>query len=164
MGWMMLAFFAATSCIAWLLLFMGFQTRRESRQRCETEHTRAAGVIVDYVRRERPVGRSSRVYWRPVVEFTADGRKQRAEYENSMDQGRFPVGSAVEVLYDVSDPSRFHLEQDPVFADPGSGAIRISAIWILASAALTVLLAVFVGGLRIDLGAGLRRLGLRLRR
>ena len=56
------------------------------------------------------------------------------------------VGATVDILYDVSDPTRFHLESDPVFTDPGGGAIRIALIWILLSAALTVFLAVFVGG------------------
>ena len=148
----MLAFFAATSWVAWILLFMGLQTKRESRRRCETEHTRTAGTIVDYARREHRGGRNSRVYWVPVVEFTADGQKYREEYANSMDRERYPAGSEVDILYDVSSPSRFHLEADPVFSDPGGGAIRISIVWILAGAALTILLAVFVGGLRIDLG------------
>ena len=82
--------------------------------------------------------------------FNADGQEYRAEYPNRMDRERFPIGAQVEILYDVSDPSRFHLEADPVFADPGGGAIRIGLISILACAALTLLLAVFVGGLRID--------------
>ena len=53
----MLAFFAATSWVAWMLMFMGFQTKRESRQRSETEHTRTAGTIIDYARGEHLSGR-----------------------------------------------------------------------------------------------------------
>jgi len=48
----MLAFFAATSWVAWMLLIMGLQTKRESRRRNETEHTRTTGTIVDYARGE----------------------------------------------------------------------------------------------------------------
>ena len=153
----MLVFFAVSSLTGWLLMFMGFQTRRETRQRRETEHTRTTGTIVDYARGEHRSGRSGvYVYWKPVVEFTADGRKCRAEYPNRMDRERFPIGTEVDVLYDVSDPQRFHLEDDPVFADPGSGAIRIGAIWIIGCAALTLILAVCVGGYRVDF-AGLWR-------
>lgn len=146
----MLFFFAAASWIAWILLITGLQTRKELRQRNEVEHTRATGTIVDYVRKERRGNGGVSAYWKPVVEFTADGQTRRAEYENWMDRDRFPVGTAVDILYDVSDPSRFHLEADPVFVDPGGGAIRISLIWILLSAALTIALAVFVGGARFD--------------
>lgn len=146
----MLAFFATTSWVAWMLLIMGLQTKRECRQRNETEHTRTTGTIVDYARGEHRYRSGARVYWKPVVEFTADGQKHHDEYPNRMDTDKYPVGSEVDILYDVSNPSQFHLEADPVFTDPGGGAIRISIIWILISALLTILLAVFVGGLRID--------------
>ena len=154
----MLFFFAVFSCTAWMLLFMGLQTRRETRLRKETEHTLTTGMIVDYTHRQHR-GRTTSHYWTPVVEFTADGRKYREDYENRMDPEKYPVGSEIDIFYDVSDPSHYHLRMDPVFTDPGSGAIRISIIWILASAALTVILAVFVGGLRIDF----REIGFRLR-
>ena len=147
----MLGFFAATSWVAWMLMFMGFQTRRESRQRSETEHTRTTGTITEYVRGEHRTGRRGMaVYWKPVVEFAAGGRRYRAEYPNRMDRERFPVGTEVEILYEMGNPQCFHLEADPVFADPGGGAIRIGIVWILVCAVLTLLLAVFVGGLRID--------------
>ena len=123
----MLAFFAATSWVAWMLMFMGFQTKRESRQRSETEHTRTTGTIIGYARGEHRSGRRGvYVYWKPVVEFLAEGQKYRAEYPNRMDRKQFPIGTEVEILYDVSDPLHFHLEADPVFTDPGGGAIRMS--------------------------------------
>ena len=162
----MLLFFASITWPAFMLMFMGFQTKWESRRRSETEHTRATGIIVDYACGEYRNGHR-RLYWKPVVEFTADGEKIHAEYGNSMDRNRFPIGTEVDIRYDVSDPLRFHLEMDPVFVDPGGGAIRISLIWIAASAVLTILLAVFVGGLRIDfrmLWHRLRLLPYRLRR
>ena len=49
------------------------------------------------------------------------------------------------------DPSHFHVEADPVYTNNGATAIRVAVIWILASAALTLILAVFVGGYRFDL-------------
>ena len=161
----MLFFFAAISWIAWVLLFVGLQTKRESRQRSETEHTRTTGIITEYVRGENRHGKGGvSVYWKPVIEFTADGRRVRAEYPNRMDRDRFPIGTEMDILYDVSDPLRFHLEQDPVFTDPGGGAIRISLIWIAASAVLTVLLAVFVGGMSMDIRPLWHRLRMLFRR
>ena len=90
----------------------------------------------------------------PSVPWAEDrtrfAEKYRAEYPNRMDRDQFPIGTEVEILYDVSDPLRFHLDADPVFTDPGGGAIRLSILWIVACAVLTLLLAVFVGGLQID--------------
>ena len=145
----MLLFFVATSFPAWFLLFAGIGTRRDARRQEELEHTRATGVIVDYILREvRTDKRGSMVSWQPVVEYTAEGHSYREVYKNEMNRAQYPEGTSVEVLYDVSDPTHFHLEADPVFIYRGAGAIRVSLIWILVSAALTIFLAVFVGGAR----------------
>ena len=152
MGLKMLLYFAATSFVAWILLFTGISTRRDCRRRSEQEYTRATGVIVDYTKKVvRATRGGSRSYWLPVIEFTAEGQTVRREYENAMNPEKFPAGTSVEVLYDVNRPERFHLAEDPVFLAPGRGAIRLSILWILASAALTVFLAVFVGGATFDL-------------
>ena len=144
-----LFFFAVCSFAAWPLLFAGIGTRRDTRRREERENTRTTGVIVAYVRRETGIGRrGTMVSWRPVVEYTAEGQSYREEYDNQMNRAQFPEGLNVEVLYDVSAPDHFHLEADPVFIYKGTGAIRVALIWILASAALTIFLAVFVGGAR----------------
>lgn len=149
----MLLFFVASSLAAWPLLFAGLGTRRDVRRRNETEYTRTAGVIVDYVQKSIRRGRGGMTtYWKPVVEFTAEGQAFRLVNENMMDREKYPVGAEVDILYDVSDPTRFHLAEDPVFTDPGGGAIRIAVVWILACAALSVILAVFVGGARFDFG------------
>ena len=147
----MLFFFAVCSFAAWFLLFAGIGTRRDAKSREDRENTRTTGVIVAYVPHEMRTGRrGSMVSWRPIVEYTAEGQSCRGEYDNSMDRAQFPEGMNVEVLYDVSAPDHFHLEADPVFIHKGAGAIRVALIWILASAALTILLAVFVGGARFD--------------
>ncbi len=149
----MLVFFAVASFAAWFLLFAGLSQRRDSRRRNEREYTPANGEIVDYVRKETSGGKGrSYSYWCPVIEFEAGIQKYRLEYENRMDKDMYPIGKTVGVLYDISDPTRFHLDSDPVFTDPGGGAIRIALIWIFLSAVLTVALAVFVGGATFDLG------------
>ncbi len=169
----MLFFFAVASFLAWPLLFAGIGTRRDARRREEREYTRTTGVIVAYVRREigmerrpkglasqRPEGLASRrgtvASWRPIVEYTAEGQLYRQEYDGQMDRNRFPEGLNVEVLYDVNAPEHFHLEADPVFIHKGAGAIRFALVWILASAALTIILAVFVGDARPDLDGAQR--------
>ncbi len=148
----MLLFFAAVSFAAWFLLFAGLSQRRDSRRRNEQEYTPANGNIVDYVRKETRGGKGRTYsYWCPVIEFTAGLQQYHLEYENHMDKDKYPIGTTVGVLYDISDPTHFHLDSDPVFTDPGGGAIRIALIWILFSAVLTIALAVFVGGATFDL-------------
>ena len=148
----MLVFFAALSLGAWILLFSGIAQRRESKRRNEQEHTRTTGIIVDYVPRESHRGKSGTyVSLKPVVEFTADGASYRAEYESGLDQAQFPIGTIVDISYDISDPSRFHLDADPVFISGGAVAIRFSLLWIAGSAILTVAFAVFIGGATVDI-------------
>ena len=148
----MLTFFAVASFTGWILLFIGISSRRELRRRIEQEHTRTTGRIVDHVLRTPPTSNnSSRAYPVPVIEFSAEGQSYRLVYENRLDPDSFPKGETVDVLYDVSDPTHFHLDADPVFCSCGKAAIKFSLIWILASAALTFLLATVVGGFRPDL-------------
>ena len=139
-----LVWFAVFSAAGWVALVKGLRRRRALRDREEREHGRATGTIVEIAQSKK--GRAQ-----PVVEFTAEGQSVHREYDNALDPKEFPAGTSVEILYDVNRPERFHLAEDPVFLAPGLGAIRISIIWILASAALTVILAVFVGGARFDL-------------
>lgn len=155
----MLVFFVVATWMAWILLFVGLRTRHELKRRKEQEYTRASGIIVDY--RMTTHGRITTM--NPVVEFTADGEKLRLVYENGMDQGRYPKGAEVDVRYDVSAPSCFHLEDDPVFVNPGRGAIRVAVIWIGLGLILTVCLAVFVGGATFDFGYAWRRISRAMR-
>ncbi len=150
----MLFFFAVASFPAWLLLFAGLETRRDMGRKLDREYTPTTGTIVDYVRVERPAGgrgpKNMNVYYKPVVQYTAEGQSYRETYENSLHPEQFPVGTVVDVRYDVSAPTHFHLTADPVMIYRGDGAIRVAVIWILAAAVLTVALAVFVGGARFD--------------
>lgn len=140
-----LVFFAVCSLVGWILLFTGLGVRRDRRRREERERTRATGMIVDY-ERTRHVRRGVHSYWKPVVEFMADGETIRRAYAMFGDPEKHPVGEAVEVLYDANDPERFHLEMDTTYADGGATATRAAIVWILLSALLAIALAVLVGG------------------
>ncbi len=142
-----LMFFAISSGFGWVLLLIGFSTRRSIRRRNDIERCRTAGTVSGYKTAETVSSRGGkRTVYRMTVDFTADGRAMSLEYENSMDREKFPPGTPVEVLYDMDDPTHFHLEEDPVFQTEGGRAVQIGAIWILAAAALTLALAVLVGG------------------
>ena len=146
----MLLFFGVSSLLGWIMLFTGISSRREQRRREEYERTRATGRIVDYVRRDRRGRYGNVTTYRPVIEFVADGDPVRKEYENAMIPEAHPVGEEVEVLYNISDPTRFHLESDQAFSEGAGNLARFGAIVIALAAVLTLVMAVFVGGL--DLG------------
>ena len=160
-----LIYFGATSFFGWLLLLVGISTARDKKRKEYQEREQSEGIIVDYVRREYLSGRSKgSEYWVPVVEFTVYPQKYRLEYGNHMDQKKFPVGQKVTVLYDLSDPRQFHLEEDPTYNNGGRGAIKVGIIWIAACAVLTFVLAVFVGGASLDwLRYEIERIGWMLR-
>ena len=84
-------------------------------------------------------------------------KKYRLEYGGSVDREKFPVGMTVTVLYEVDHPEHFHLEEDVNFYKGSASVARTGLIWILASAVLAVVLAVFVGGARLDSGKTGRR-------
>jgi len=157
-----LEFFGISSLMGWIMLFSGLHSQRDTRRREAREYTRTTGQIVDYVGREVPSGkRGHTVYWTPVVEFTADGRLCRFEYAYNLDRKQHPVGEKADVLYDVGNPSHFHLESDASFYHGGSSVMRIGLIWIIASLALSIVLSVLVGGASLReltfFGSGLKK-------
>lgn len=146
--------FAVFSLIGWAVLFTGLSIRRQKRRRELFERTHAAGVIVDHVKKEGSSDNSGPSLMYPVVEFTAYEHTYRLRYDNILDMARWPAGSTVGVRYDGNDPTRFHLEEDFAYRNGGKNAIRFGIVWIIASAAAAVFLAVFVGGASLD---GFRR-------
>ncbi|MBR3502849.1 MAG: DUF3592 domain-containing protein [Clostridia bacterium] len=151
MTYKMLLFFGVMSLGGWFLLFAGLLQRRDSRRRSEQEYTETTGVIVDYVLKKMSTGGGRRFqYWCPVIEFTIGWQNYRLQYENHMNREKFPIGETVGILYDINDPTHFHLDSDPVFTDPGGGAIRFALVWFLICAVTTIFFAVFVGGATFD--------------
>ncbi len=149
-----LIYFGFTSFMGWIMLFTGIGTCRKKRNREETETSRTTGRIAEYIRKESRSSKGSASFsLKPVIEFDVYGKHYRLEYENHLDQKDYPVDASVEILYDLSDPVHFHLETDSAYVNGGRNAVRIGCIWIAVSAALTLALAVFVGG------ASLREIG-----
>ena len=156
-----LLFFLIVSGMGWIILLVGIRSHREQKNREIWEYSRTTGTIAEYVRKEtRTYSRGVRriVYWCPVIAFTAEGRPFRLEYENRLNQEEHPVGQTVDVLYDINNPEHFHLDCDPAFSKGSGNIMRLGLVWILASAALTVALAVFVGGVSLDFDGLVRRI------
>lgn len=126
-------------------MFMGFRAKRNVARLRETEIARTKGTILDYVPKVvHTARRGSHTYWIPIVEFRTDGKTYRSQYQSITDREQFPIGAEVDVNYNWRDPTHFHLENDPTITDPGGGAIRMSIIWIIACAIMTILLAILL--------------------
>ena len=109
-----------TSLGGWIFLYIGLAGLREARNRQQKERARATALVVDYVskkhiyrHRRRSGVRQTRVVtlWKPVVEFTVDGKTCRFESREPFQREKLPVGSHEDVLYDPDDPAHFHLRQ-----------------------------------------------------
>ena len=145
--------FALLSIMGWIILFSGILSKRKARLREDAEYTRTTGIIVNHAPKVISTGRTgaSKIFWKPVIEFSAEGQDYHLEYDHTMDRDKYPVGKTVDILYDVSDPTHFHLEEDPEFLRPG-GDVRIGIIWIIASAVFVYVVLTVVYGERIDFG------------
>ncbi len=143
----MLLFFAVASLGGWLMLWAGISTRRDCSRREQSETRSVTGTITGYTVHERHVYRGGTTrYFTATIEYEVFGKVYSQAYENAIDPSKNPVGTQVGLLCSETDPTRFHLSSDPVFLYRGGKAIRVALIWILLSAALSVALAVFVGG------------------
>ena len=89
-----------------VFLAVGLAFRAAFRRREERMRARAAGTVVEVVRR---MSSDSAAFY-PIVEFEADGRKISLESSDGGGRKRFYEGQSVEVLYDPDDPSQFMLE------------------------------------------------------
>lgn len=101
-----LIFTGVWSLVGVIFLAVGLGLRAAFRRREERMRARAAGTVVEVVRR---MGNDSAAFY-PIVEFEADGRKISLESSDGGGRKRFYEGQSVEVLYDPDDPSQFMLE------------------------------------------------------
>ena len=136
---------AALACVFCLGIFslvglgilrIGLQGQRDWERRLERERTRATGTVVGYVSRRRSFGRSSLITRQyPVVEFRVDGGLQRHACDCELSPDEFPVGTALEVLYEADDPARFHPEAYHRIEEGGNRHfIRFGLVWIACMA------------------------------
>ena len=93
-----------------VFLGVGIGFRRSFLRREERLRARTNGTITEMVRRVRHGSRGASVYWYPIVEFEADGRRISLESDEGGGRKAFYEGQPVEVLYDPDDPSCFRLE------------------------------------------------------
>ena len=129
-----LVLFALSGIGGWVIIRIGLSDVRNARKLEEQERARTYGTVVDIVK-YTPLGRGKIPYWRPVVEYTVDGKilKQESRLKYWMDD--FKVGEKVDILYDADDPGCFHLEKwlDRQIRH-GRIIMIIGAIWLVGSA------------------------------
>ena len=76
----------------------------------------------------------------PVVEFSVDGTTVRHKSDIEYGENTFEVDEIVHLLYDPSDPSRFHLEKGfRRLLSSGGTLIAVGIAWVVLSCVLVVL-------------------------
>ena len=109
-----LLIFVLVNLPAWFFIGYAIYSLLKERRRQEEESTRATGKVTQLLPHEVRSGKYGAhidIYWRPVVEFNADGTLVEHESELVYSEGDFEVGEVVDLFYDLNDPSRFHLEK-----------------------------------------------------
>ena len=110
----MLLIFVLVNLPAWIFLGIGVYSILTERRRQDREYTRATGKVTELARHEVRTGKYGTrivIYWKPVVEFNADGTLVKHLSAIYYKEGEFEVGEVVELFYDLNDPSHFHLEK-----------------------------------------------------
>ena len=125
--------------------------RRKWRRREDAERTRTMGVIVGFAEeRHRYAHRHGRVrsthyvtVYYPIVRFQVDGVEYKLKSTGIVPRDKFPVGQAVDLLYDPNNPTQFHLDRGDMEERSTRGAIIFALVWLtIAVATIAVLLSV----------------------
>ena len=131
-----LILFALASLVGWCFIGIGLKGRRNRHRREELERARATGIVVELIRQESTVRRGRVVFWRPVVECVIDGRTLRLESDTGYWENQVALREEVEILYDPSDPSRFHLVKLQEHERRSEGLMIFSGVFWVAIAAV----------------------------
>ena len=76
-------------------------------------------------------------YWKPMVEYNADGTLVKHESPIEYREGDFEVGETVDLFYDLNDPSHFHIEKlYEREANTARLCVKIGLVWAVVSAVI----------------------------
>lgn len=142
--------FAFTSVFGWVLVGMGLSSRRQWRQRDETETLPAEAVVVDHIEKKSS-GRGRTSYHLPVVRYTVDGTEYLETFEFAYDPKDLPVGTALRVLCDPRDPARFHPDLQELRHGSTHTLMTVGLIWILLSALFVLVMNSISSGYGLDI-------------
>ena len=113
------------------------------RRKQKWETARAVGKVVCFETRVNRTGKYRNVVHErdsPVVEFSVDGTTVRHKSDIEYGENTFEVDEIVHLLYDPSDPSRFHLEKGfRRLLSSGGTLIAVGIAWVVLSCVLVVL-------------------------
>lgn len=136
-----LLIFSILGGMAAFFIFAGIYSLRYSRRRDEEQNAQTTGVVMDE-RKQQKRGRNTApiTYWYPVIRYTAEGR----EYENEYPVGlrleeKLEVGSSVDVLYDPSDPEKYHIMGEDTDYRAGKHCVIGGLLGLVGAAAFAVI-------------------------
>ncbi len=136
----MILIFVLVNLPAWCFIGYALYSTVKERRRQDREYTRATGTVTELIPHEVRTGRNGtriEIYWKPVVEYNADGTLVKHESPIEYREGDFEVGETVDLFYDLNDPSHFHLEKHyEREAYTAKLCIKIGLVWTVVSAVI----------------------------
>ena len=142
-----------SDAMLYIILYLGFSltgfifigvalyTKRYQRKKEMTEVSPAKGTIVDIVEKIHRSGKGGTVrYYVPVVAFSAKNKEYRLENENgNREPDKIGIGKTVDVMYDQSDPTHFHLTEDDANQTASGSLLRFGLIIVIGAAVLDII-------------------------
>ena len=120
--------------------------RRKWLGREEDERTRTTGVIVGFAeerhryRHRKPLKVHYVTVYYPIVRFQVDGVEYELKGAEIVPRDKFREGQEVDLLYDSSNPTHFHLDRGDVEERSNRGAIIFALVWLSCTVGIIVVL------------------------
>ena len=140
-----LILFLGWSLIGFIFIGVALYTKRYQRKKEINEASLATGRIVDVIEKTHHSGRGGTVrYYVPVIEFSVNDKEYRLENENgSRERDKIIIGKDVDVMYDASDPTHFHLTEYDANEESSNSLFRFGLILVFGAVVLTVICYVY---------------------
>lgn len=120
-------------------LIESLYARRKWRRREQAERTRTTGVVVGFAEERHRHGKIKNrnvhyiTVYRPIVRFQVDDVEYRLKSDGIVPRDEFPVGQTVDLLYDSSNPTHFHLDRGNLEERSTKGTIIFALIWLICA-------------------------------
>ena len=110
--------------------------RRAWHKREEAERVRTTGVLVGFVEEQRryssaqhPIAHYVIVY-HPIVLFQVDGVEYKLKSAETIPREKYREGQSLELLYDSTSPTHFHLDRGDMHERSTRGAVIFAPVWM----------------------------------
>ena len=136
-----LILFLGWSLIGFIFIGVALYAKNYQHKKEIIECSLASGKIVDSIEKKHHSRSGTVRYYVPVIEFSANNTEYRLENENgSRDRDKIIIGKSVDVMYDPSDPTHFHLTEDDANEKSSNSLLRLGSFhWMIISNLLQII-------------------------